>query len=467
MHPVTLIYARCNSRRNGVYYDHELSLFLSAEKPALDKGVAVYWGDEESCRWHEAAAQYVCPSGSGRELWRARVKLRRSTGRPPAWIRVCSHGQGAGPDCRIENVACRGILLPLDRQIAALDPCRKIGALQEKYPVSVAVSKDVRAERVFIRWTPDAWKTLHTTECLRQIKARPPEHGAEIWTGLVPLRGAFRIDYAVGCEARNGELWDNNLGLNFRASRPPLKVLTLNLHCYQEDRQEEKFGRIAAAVEKFRIDILCLQEVGELWNRGRGCWNTNAAKKIVDRLGLPYHLLADWSHIGFGRYREGVAILSRYPLLRDESHYISACRDQGCIHARKALMGRVQVPSIGAVNVFSVHLSWWEEGFREQAESLLALAERFREPSVAATLLCGDFNVAPGSEGYRMIAERYEDMLPGAARGHSPAGDRRIDYIFMNRGGGLKAVEARPVFTDADCGRVSDHCGYLIGIEPL
>ena len=88
---------------------------------------------------------------------------------------------------------------------------------------------------------------------------------------------------------------------------------------------------------------------------------------------------------------------------------------------------------------FSVHLSWWDAGFREQLENLMEWAQQRHSGAVAATFLCGDFNNAAGSEGYRLAAERYEDQFLRANNaGLLLADDQRIDYIFMKRAAGSR-----------------------------
>ena len=147
-------------------------------------------------------------------------------------------------------------------------------------------------------------------------------------------------------------------------------MLILNLHCYQEDNQDHKLSQIARAINELDVDVVCLQEVAELWNNGLGDWESNSARIINDRLKSPYHLVTDWSHLGFDRYREGVAILSRYPIARQEGRYVSNSRDPYSIHSRKVVMARIRVPHLGLINVFSSHLSWWDDGFPEQFETL-------------------------------------------------------------------------------------------------
>ena len=153
------------------------------------------------------------------------------------------------------------------------------------------------------------------------------------------------------------------------------------------------------------------------------------------------------------------------------------------IHARKVVMAQVDAPGIGLVNVFSAHLSWWQDGFRQQFDALASWAERINTRQVAATLLCGDFNIKAGAEGYRHIvgAGKYEDQfLKIDRRGVFDAvfrqqqadwpglldGDHRIDYILLRRDSKVKATSARVLFTETDYGRVSDHVGFFITFEP-
>ena len=101
---------------------------------------------------------------------------------------------------------------------------------------------------------------------------------------------------------------------------------------------------------------------------------------------------------------------------------------------------------------------------------------------MAATLLCGDFNIAAGSEAYRQIVDagEFEDqylkiLRPAEfqqvfrARSGDPVQlleqDRRIDYLWLRNGSALRAIHAEELFTAACYGRVSDHTGYLVEFE--
>ena len=125
-----------------------------------------------------------------------------------------------------------------------------------------------------------------------------------------------------------------------------LKVLTLNLHTYQEHHGDlwhvlQEHGRevylIAEAIVHENVDVICLQEVGEHFHdhitRPYGFSESNMAfriqKKIREMSGRHFHLFQDWSHIGFGCWREGTAILSRYPMHDCVSPWVTWNKDTG------------------------------------------------------------------------------------------------------------------------------------------
>jgi len=145
---------------------------------------------------------------------------------------------------------------------------------------------------------------------------------------------------------------------------------------------------------------------------------------------------------------------------------------------------RVFVPYIGLINVFSAHLSWLEDGFQEQFQRLHDWAETMNSNDVKASLLCGDFNITAGSNGYKLVVDsgQYQDQFLAVNKQgvfdkifkvNDPhwqdllADDYRIDYIFMDKESALKATSANVIFTKQDYGRVSDHCGYLMTFETL
>ncbi len=477
-----------------------LTFFMSVENIGYDKSIDVVWAGEDGV-WHTSSASYHSMQGSDKEYWQAHIALSATedyalAGNIQFGIRYRISGQEYWDNNQGQNYvseADSGIKLTQHQLVQNIRFTNQLQDQQKHIPIKIAVDQSFNAEKVTIHWTTDNWASTEKTPCQlqlnywdRQFKSNarnPNQYGIQLWNGEINPDDAFRVQYAISCERNGKTLWENNSGNNYSFQRDQLKVLILNLHCYQEDNQDEKFTKIAKAINELEVDIVCLQEVAENWQNGQGDWESNSAKIINDRLKKPFHLHTDWSHLGFDKYREGVAILSRYPLSDHQSMYVSDSHDIYSIHSRKVVMARVHVPYIGAVNVFSVHLSWMEDGFQKQFQRLHEWAERNQTDDIKATLLCGDFNITAGTSGYEYVvnSNQYDDQFL-AANEHDTfdrvfrvndahwqdllAEDYRIDYIFMNKKSQLQVTSAKVLFTDQDYGRVSDHCGYFMTFEP-
>lgn len=501
MEPVQLLHARNTITRRANQLEQQLVFSILVGNLAWDKVVEIHWVGEDRV-WRTLQAAYQGPAGDHHEIWHAEATFRPSEDASlPGDIEFTLHCRALGRDHWASDDgrnyalnADSGVLLARHTQLQnvgfnpLLEPGRRV------YPVTVAVRNSVRPQRVCVHWTTDGWRTTRVTPCQfkrlhwnrkRRSSARNPNrYDTGIWGCQLRIDDAFRVQYAIACETPERTLWDSNFGRNYHARRRRLKILTLNLHCYQEDNQDAKFSRIAQAIDDLDIDVVCLQEVGELWGDGNGDWDSNAARIIRDRLRRHYHLWTDWSHLGFGQYREGIAVLSRYGFQATDASYVSASQDPHSIDSRKVVMVQIDVPYLGVVNVFSVHLSWMSGGFLDQFERLRSWANEKHGAQPAATFLCGDFNVAAGSEGYQAVVKtrEYEDQFlavtapgpftrvfrgePAPAAGEL-AHDGRIDYVWMHRASPLVAVAATELFTDRDFyGRVSDHVGYCVEFEP-
>lgn len=506
MSAIRLVYAQSITSRDTGYFVQKLEFAILVKNLASEKNITVHWAGNDNV-WHVLPAFFSFQSGGNREQWYAQIICRSSiAGCLPGNINFALHYSVAGKHYWDNNhnsnyflATDAGVVLGSEIVLTLIgfNPLLPQG---DTMHLVAAAHWSLQARRVFLRWTTDNWNTYHQTPCVLQaslqgdgsiqetknVRTYLSPNRIMLWAGRIRTRSPFRVEYAIGCETESGEVWDNNFGSNYISRHAGFKVLTLNLHCYQEADQDGKFNEIARAISEIDIDIICFQEVGEEWNKGKGNWRTNAAKIIRNRLrerGRYYHLYKDFSHIGFDRYHEGSAILSKYPFVKRKASYVSTGKDIHSIHSRKVVMAQVNVPYIGLVNVFSVHLSWWEDGFREQFENLCRWADEEDSDEVVATLLCGDFNIKAGSQGYMLIVDgrEYEDQF---LRITSPdvfakifreawpnreeylAADNRIDYIYANKSGMLKPVKSRTLFSGQEYRRVSDHMGYLAEFEP-
>lgn len=497
---IQLLYVENVISRKKKVAQQKLSFFVLVENLGFNKQVEVVWAGENG-GWQTLAARFHSKRGATQEFWFAESKQTLTAQKPlPRTIQFSLRYRVA----RIEywdnnqgwnyvSEADSGIKVVGNSPVLNIGFADRLTDAQKSIPVTVAVNQSLAAEKVIIHWTTDNWRHTFKTPCFLKkdhwlktagsAAANPNQFGIQIWTGQIKIRTTFRVQYCISCEGKEQTLWDNNKGHNYVISRKPLAVMILNLHCYQEDNQDYKFSQIAKAIDEQEADIVCLQEVAEHWNNGEGDWDTNSAKIINDRLRKPYHIVTDWSHLGFDKYREGVAILSRFQLVGQEARYVSESHDAYSIHSRKVVMTQIHLPYLGLINVFSAHLSWIEDGFKEQFNRLSEWAEGKQSDQVKATLLCGDFNIAAGSEGYSLVVDlhQYDDQFLAA---NSPgvfakvfkvndphwqdylADDYRIDFIFMHKDSELVVKSGTVLFTDEDYGRVSDHCGYLMTFEP-
>lgn len=500
MNEIQLQYAENIITRKKRGVQQQLSFFMLVENLGYDKQVDIVWSGEDGV-WHTLPAHYHSAFEPDKEYWLARTLCHPTTERSlPGNIQFVLRYRSSGMEywdnnhnLNYSSEADSGIKVFGNRPLLNIDFSDKLDVNRKFFPVSVAVDHALQAEKVTIHWTTDNWRHSHKTACHFKRKywdkeflsnaRNPNQYRTALWKGWIKIADAFRLQYSISCESQGQVIWDNNSGNNYSACRKPLKIMILNLHCYQEDNQDYKFSQIAKAINELNVDIVCFQEVAELWNDGMGDWDTNSAKIINDRLDQPYHLYSDWSHLGFDKYREGVAILSRHPISKPESRYVSDSHDAYSIHSRKVVMAQIKAPGFGQINVFSAHLSWWEDGFADQFSRLCAWAAEKHNGHVKSTLLCGDFNIAARSKGYDLVVNNheYEDQFLAANsqgifekvfRVNDPywrnylADDYRIDYIFLNKTSHLSVTSGQVVFTEQDYGQVSDHCGYVMTFEP-
>ncbi|MCK4842881.1 MAG: endonuclease/exonuclease/phosphatase family protein [Methylococcales bacterium] len=499
MDKIKLLYVKNIISRTQQKVQQQLSFFMLIENIYHDKQVDVLWAGEDGIL-HTLSAKYHSMQGNDKEYWQAHIDLSLTEIQSLAGniqfslrYRVLNHEYWDNQQGHnYSSDADSGVKLTSNKRIQNIDFSNQLNE-QQMIPISVVVGQSLNAQKVTIHWTTDDWKTTRETACQTdhqfwnnqsQSNARNPnQYGSQLWTGSINQGDSFKLQYILSCDTESGRIWDNNYGNNYAFQHSQLKILILNLHCYQEQNQDEKFTKIAKVIDELEVDIVCLQEVAEYWRDGEGDWESNSAKIINDRLAKPFHLHTDWSHLGFDKYREGVAILSRYPLSNLQAKYVSESHDIYNIHSRKVVVAQVQVPYIGAVNIFSAHLSWLEDGFQQQFKCLHEWAESCQNEAVKATLLCGDFNITAGSSGYELVvnSKHYDDQFLAANEkgvfekifrvndAHWKdllADDYRIDYIFMNKKSALQVSSAKVVFTDQDYGRVSDHCGYFMTFEP-
>jgi maltose 6'-phosphate phosphatase len=278
-----------------------------------------------------------------------------------------------------------------------------------------------------------------------------------------------------------------------------LSLLTLNLHTYQQHprhcpfdtmhHHEREVQIIAEAIAHLNIDVICFQEVAEYMHdpltQPYGHSPSNMANRIRNRLREwrhDYHMHQDWSHIGFYRWREGTAILSRYPLHHNYSAYVSHCQRKDNYMSRNVTVSCINVPWFGLLHIANVHLSWAHHGFFEEYSNLQRLINSRLHFGVRADLIVGDFNAPAGERAYQHIVGRreyvdqfyemhpqrfFEPSYSGQIDGWKHSPPKRIDYIFKRNGKPLRIKAMDVIFNNHFYPMVSDHFGYLARFDML
>jgi len=277
----------------------------------------------------------------------------------------------------------------------------------------------------------------------------------------------------------------------FKASADEYLILTVNLHTYQETQQNEKFNLITDVIGKMNIDFIAFQECAQYKyaaiNQGI-IREGNMAQVISDRIWEKYHVRYNfawnWAHYGWDIWEEGVAVMTRFPVVMSEDRYISTNTSPGSITSRKVIYASCQAPA-GLFNIFSAHTHWRTSVADEEQNNQInhiksMVTEKDSLIPDAVSFVCGDFNVNPTSdypwsEGYHtmMSTQDYEDTFleaypdanqkPAQSIYNTIGGDLpgRIDYIFMKKNTRFRVVDSQIIFTSEVVGNVSDHFGVL------
>ena len=257
----------------------------------------------------------------------------------------------------------------------------------------------------------------------------------------------------------------------------PFRVLTLNIWNLAGDWRARRQA-IAAVVERWAPDVLCLQEVVD---NDRG----NQAEWLAEALG-------GWSVAYAGEPLAGSpdlfgnAVLSRGPIEATATCRLPHVPDEAEVQ-RVVLHART-----GGVDVFSTHLAWQlhDAALRErQVQALVRFVDERADPAASfGPVVAGDFNAEPDSTAIRYLcglasldgASTYvqdawrlagdggpgitwSNANPHAALDREP--ERRLDYVFSGfRGpsGVGRPLECRVVADEPVAGVwPSDHYGVL------
>lgn len=289
-----------------------------------------------------------------------------------------------------------------------------------------------------------------------------------------------------------------------------MKLLTVNIHSHFDKMSELQFSHaleyLSDLIIRESVDVIALQECSQSRDTEilegihalpgffhpvsgeKGITepaspqirDDNFAYLLVKKLedcGVAFHWSWTGAKIGYDRFDEGLAVLSRYPAVDAESFYYSRHADYNNWKSRKAI-GLCVETEAGKKWFYSVHMGWWkdkEEPFIPQIEKL---QERMKGQKKDVFLM-GDFNnqAAVRDEGYEYVRNLgWQDTyllaqvkdsgitVPGTIDGWKEVtSGMRIDYIFS--GEKVNVVSSEVVFNGRKAPVISDHFGVLVHIE--
>lgn len=281
-----------------------------------------------------------------------------------------------------------------------------------------------------------------------------------------------------------------------------MKILTLNTHSLQEENYPQKLEWFVEGILREMPDIIAMQEVNQTFNaeileadmlEGQypvpGCMRIRAdnhAAQVARRLrkaGVECYWAWIPVKLGYGRYDEGVAVLSLGRKIRCVDAFpISRSNDYQDWRTRAVLGMKVE----GLDDWFyTVHMGWWEdasERFLDQWKKLSSCVASKR--MYGPVWLMGDFNASdrvPGESYEHITAAGWVDTykaaqcrddgitVPGAIDGWreertgKEADGMRLDYIWCSCR--KEILLSRTMFSGGKEPIVSDHFGVLIEIK--
>lgn len=280
-----------------------------------------------------------------------------------------------------------------------------------------------------------------------------------------------------------------------------MRILTLNTHSLQEENYARKLDWFVEGILREKPDIIALQEVNQTCDaeilepeqlEGQypvpGCMRIRAdnhAAQVALRLrraGVECYWAWIPIKLGYGKYDEGVALLSLGRPIRCVDQFpISRINDYHNWRTR-AVLG-VQVEGIEDW-FYTVHMGWWDDELERFLDQWKTLNCCIMSKRMCGTVwLLGDFNAPDSVHGQsyeHIVASGWVDTfktartadsgitVPGVIDGWreqaaAKRGGMRLDYIWCSRKKEIRS--SRVVFNGTHEPVVSDHFGVMIDVK--
>ncbi|CYU59302.1 endonuclease/exonuclease/phosphatase family protein [Streptococcus suis] len=261
-----------------------------------------------------------------------------------------------------------------------------------------------------------------------------------------------------------------------------MKLLTVNVHAWLEERQDEKLDVLAQTIAEKAYDVIALQEVNQLITADlvtKDLKADNYGLILLEKLRalgqFDYSYYWSNSHIGYDKYEEGIAFLTKLPVYEVDPFYCSQNKSFDSILSRK-IMGLTVFYQDQLIDLYSCHINLPDSKEENQLDNIRSIVER--TSSGHLKILMGDFNTDALSnpQAYRAIKDlglydsydlaeekdrgiTVEKAIDGWA-GHSQ--EKRLDYVFLNQK--RQVQSSRVIFNGENRPIISDHFGVEVNI---
>jgi maltose 6'-phosphate phosphatase len=267
-----------------------------------------------------------------------------------------------------------------------------------------------------------------------------------------------------------------------RAKGEAMKLLTLNVHAWLEANQAEKIEILADTIVEKGYDIIALQEVNQLMSASaisptlkQDNYGVILLNKINQRVAQKYSLFWSNSHIGYDKYDEGIAFLTRLPVYDVDAFYCSQHQRLDSILSRKIIGLTVEYQG-QLIECYSCHINLPNCDGENQQDNIRYIVDRSKSANLK--ILMGDFNTDAISDqqAYQQIKslglfdtfEMAEQKDSGITvekaidgwKGHSD--EKRLDYIFLNQA--KRVLSSQVIFNGKNKPIVSDHFGVEVAL---
>ncbi|OOF88703.1 endonuclease [Rodentibacter ratti] len=261
-----------------------------------------------------------------------------------------------------------------------------------------------------------------------------------------------------------------------------MKLLTLNVHAWLEDNQAEKIAILAQTIVEKGYDVIALQEVNQLMATPavtqalkQDNYGVILLRQINRQVEQKYSLFWSNSHIGYDKYDEGIAFLTRLPVYEVDPFYCSQHQRLDSILSRK-IMGLTVEYQNQLIDCYSCHINLPDCEGENQLDNIRNIVERSQSENLK--ILMGDFNTDAISnpqayqqikslgllDSYELAEQKDSGITVEKAidgwRGHSE--EKRLDYIFLNQA--KRVLSSQVIFNGKNKPVVSDHFGLEVDV---